>query len=41
MKHFKFSITTCSPLHIGAASDFEPTNYVISDIDNENIKIAP
>lgn len=41
MKHYKFIITTCSPLHIGAASDFEPTNYVISDIDNENMNIAP
>lgn len=29
IKRYKLEITVCSPLHIGAAKDFDPTNYVI------------
>lgn len=41
MQHYNLSITTSSPVHIGASSDFEPSNYVISDIDNEKANTVP
>ena len=41
MQHYNLSITTSSPVHIGASSNFEPSNYVISDIDNEKANTVP
>ena len=31
LQHYKLSISTLSPVHIGCGEDYEPTNYVMDD----------